>query len=539
MALRYLNPIRTHVSVITMISLIGVATGVMVLVVVLSVMNGFEGFLKKQILGQAPHITLQRTAPWQDSLENPELPSPEEEWRDLQTKLSNVPSVSSSYAFLVDYVITDMNGSIDPAYMRAIDTDNKQQMDELASIIKPGNGSADLGMGETAVISTLFAEEMGIAVGDTLRVHSNRGFKQVKPIFDRLKLKSAYQRYKDTFDNYTNDFTQAWNTDGDREVISRQAVRTFGLELIKPLKDDARDSRAGERAICEEILDELKSDREKGEETYFYVKGKLATINGLLEKLRNADAEQMDNEELRAMESVILPKELEVVGKYTSSRFSPGPALIVPLSVGQDLADIDGGGIQALAVKLDDPYKADQVYQQHFKQFERNGLWQGVTWSEKHKGQFAVITQQKGMMIVALSFIVLVAVFSISAVMFTVTVQKKREIGVMKALGATPAQIVKVFSYQGVIVGILGSALGVGLGMLALRYIDGILAVLREVGIDPFGAAVYQFDKMPVEVRPTEITIIAVGAFVCCTLATLLPAYLASRSDAARSLRNL
>ena len=82
--MRYLNPLRTHVSVITLISLAGVALGVMVLLVVMSVMSGFENMVKERVLGEAPHITVMRNQPWDMPNEDGDVVSAEEQWRTLE-----------------------------------------------------------------------------------------------------------------------------------------------------------------------------------------------------------------------------------------------------------------------------------------------------------------------------------------------------------------------------------------------------------------------------------------------------------------------
>ena len=108
--------------------------------------------------------------------------------------------------------------------------------------------------------------------------------------------------------------------------------------------------------------------------------------------------------------------------------------------------------------------------------------WSLLTWGDQYRTFFALINQQRVMMYFALSFIVLVSAFSMMAVMFTVTIQKRREIGVMKALGAAPGQIVRVFLYQGMLLGLLGAVLGVGLGRLVIHFrgpIQGLFRALR------------------------------------------------------------
>jgi len=143
------------------------------------------------------------------------------------------------------------------------------------------------------------------------------------------------------------------------------------------------------------------------------------------------------------------------------------------------------------------------------------------------------------MLAIALSFIMLVSAFSIMAVMFTVTIQKKREIGVMKALGATPFQLIRVFLYQGLIIGFFGGVVGLGLGDLVLNNLQFILDLSASWGFDPFPSEFNGFDGLPVEKQSKEYIFVFLFAFIMCTVATLVPAIAASRSDAAKSLRNM
>jgi lipoprotein-releasing system permease protein len=124
-------------------------------------------------------------------------------------------------------------------------------------------------------------------------------------------------------------------------------------------------------------------------------------------------------------------------------------------------------------------------------------------------------------------------------VMFTVTIQKRREIGVMKALGAAPVQIVKVFLYQGMLLGFMGAVLGVGIGRFVIYIRGWIQQVMRLLEFDPFSASLTGSGVIPAYNDPVEQLVIGLMAFVLCSLAALVPAFFAARSDAAKSLRNL
>ena len=119
------------------------------------------------------------------------------------------------------------------------------------------------------------------------------------------------------------------------------------------------------------------------------------------------------------------------------------------------------------------------------------------------------------------------------------TIQKKREIGVMKALGATPWQIMRVFLYQGSILGVAGSALGVFLGRMVVYFRGSLQEVFRHMGFDPFSSRLTGFDTLPAFMDWREQIFIGCMGMLLCMFASLVPAFFAARSDAAKSLRSI
>src|SRR5208282_6857635 len=96
------------------------------------------------------------------------------------------------------------------------------------------------------------------------------------------------------------------------------------------------------------------------------------------------------------------------------------------------------------------------------------------TWMDRNQDRFDAIRIERTVMFFILMFIVIVAAFGIMSTLITVTVQKTREIGVMKALGAASGKILRIFLLQGFIVGVFGVAIGIGLGLLTVRNINPI-----------------------------------------------------------------
>jgi len=137
-----------------------------------------------------------------------------------------------------------------------------------------------------------------------------------------------------------------------------------------------------------------------------------------------------------------------------------------------------------------------------------------------------------------LFFIVVVAAFGIMSTLITVTVQKRREIGIVKALGANISQIIWVFLGQGTVVGLFGTLTGLGLGMTLIRYRNEFSHWLASaLHIEIFPREVYQFSEIPAQVIPYDVAIICISAFLICSLAALIPAYFAARLDPVKALR--
>ena len=253
-----------------------------------------------------------------------------------------------------------------------------------------------------------------------------------------------------------------------------------------------------------------------------------------------ADNNNLDDDALRdrvreLTESIKTPKDLIVTGIFDSVRY--GEMILVPLEIGQDLYEL-GTDVHGLSVELDDPFIADIVNRESINEIIPTG-WQSQTWIERNKQLFATIRNERGMMYFVLFFIILVAAFSTMNTMITVTVQKRHEIGVMKALGAKISQIVGVFIGQGLIVGFIGSISGLAAGSLVLYYRNAIRGILsKNLGVEIFPEEMYGVAEIPAQIIPSDITIICLGAFVLCTLAALPPAYMVARLDPAKALRD-
>ena len=144
-----------------------------------------------------------------------------------------------------------------------------------------------------------------------------------------------------------------------------------------------------------------------------------------------------------------------------------------------------------------------------------------IDWMELNHGLFTALRIQQILMSLVLGVIVLVATFTVVATLILMVMEKKRDIAVIKTMGATDAQLLRAFLYQGLLIGLAGALLGLSLGYVVCRWILG-----HAIALDP---KVYFIDRLPVLVRPEEFVITGGFALLACLAATVWPALRAAR----------
>ena len=187
-----------------------------------------------------------------------------------------------------------------------------------------------------------------------------------------------------------------------------------------------------------------------------------------------------------------------------------------------------GDSVTGVEMTIDDIDDSGAIAKEIDKRLA-NGVYHTMDWRELNHGLFtALLIQQIGMSFM-LALIVLVAAFTVVAVLIMVVLDKKREIAVLKALGATDAAIMRIFLYQGTIIGVVGTGLGLVVGYLCCRAI-----AAYPFPLDP---KVYFITHLPVLIRPTEFLVTGAIAIAICSGATIVPALHAARVRPADGLR--
>lgn len=231
------------------------------------------------------------------------------------------------------------------------------------------------------------------------------------------------------------------------------------------------------------------------------------------------------------------PEELTVSGIFDCGMFEYNLGfMFCSLETAQNLYELKND-VHALAVMTDNLEMVDDV-KKDLKTVLKGPL-QVRTWIELNGHLFSAIAVEKNMMFFLLIFIIIVAAFGIMSTLITVIVQKTREIGVLKSLGATPGNVMTIFLAQGMIVGAIGTSLGLGSGLLLLHYRNEFLELLRKMtGFELFPREIYKFNEIPAITTPSDVILICSSAFLICSLAGLIPAWRAARLQAASALRD-
>ncbi len=179
-----------------------------------------------------------------------------------------------------------------------------------------------------------------------------------------------------------------------------------------------------------------------------------------------------------------------------------------------------GDSVFGVDVTLHDIYAARTVSKK-IKEKLGPGPYQTVDWEKLNKSLFTALMMQKVVLTVVLAVIIGVAAFNIIATLVMMVFDKRREIAILKSMGATHGGIARIFLYVGTVVGLIGIAIGLSIGF-------GVCIFLRKVGW-PLDPEVYMIDHLPVRLEAIDFVVTAAVAFLICVLATIVPSLSASK----------
>jgi lipoprotein-releasing system permease protein len=417
--LRYLKSRRrqTFISLITVISMGGVAVGVMVLIVVLAIMSGFQQSLKDKILGINSHIWI--------------LPQAARYIDDYQEKVERIralPHVTLVAPFTTHEVMLSADGQGGGTFLRGVDLSQPELLADL-------------------------------------------------------------KRYFPDQD----------------------------LKALLTLESIAANGQGGQLAPRGIVLGESLA------RNIMAYTGQQLLVNSPLGVLSPAG---------------IIPnvRQFTVSGTFTTGmREYDNTLALVALEQAQAFFDM-GDTVTGIEVKVDNADRAGEVARAI--QDELGAGFMTRDWMEMNSSLFEALQQEKVLMFIVLVLIILVAAFNIISTLVMMTMEKRADIAILKTMGARSSSIRKIFMFEGLLIGSVGTVLGAIGGLIFTWNIEAIAkGVGWLLGIELFSPKVYFIDKLPAEIRPVELASIVGIAVVVSFLAALYPAWKASRLDPVDALR--
>ena len=410
LAWKYFKPKRSAVSVITLISVIGVALGVGVLIVVLAVMTGFTDKMKEKLVDTTSHAQVYG---YTGAIANPE---------QIVQKVKEIGG--SAVPIVTSPVLLQVGEKFIPKQLVAFDPEQDQGNVKLEEALLDGT-KLKLGRNEI-VISYLTARDLHVGVGDTILLHS--------------------------------------------------PSHLAGL---------------------------VKRDK-----------------NGKIELSSEA----------------YLPGEYKVTGIFSFGKYDfDRDVIFLNLEDADELFGLPLGAATSVYLWTADPFRMDSFMRKVKEQLPDYRVY---SWQELNSRLLGVLNVEKNMQFFLLAFIVLVAAFSITNTLITTVIQKTREIGALKSMGASSGTVMRIFILQGFFVGFIGTLFGIALGVLVVHYRMAILHGLRFLtGQEIFPKEIYVFSELPAHIVVTDVLWIALISIVLCTFGGVIPAFRAAKLDPAGALR--
>lgn len=219
---------------------------------------------------------------------------------------------------------------------------------------------------------------------------------------------------------------------------------------------------------------------------------------------------------------------LKVKGIFETGMYEYDASLAyISLSTAQKLFNL-GSRITGLQIKLDNLYQAGKVSKE--LEGKLGPHYYALDWMHMHKNLFSWMTLEKYAMFIVLSLIVAVAAFNIISTLIMVVIEKRKDIGILKSMGCTNPSIMKIFMFEGLVVGGIGIVLGSAFGYILCW----IQKTFNLVSLPP---EIYFINSLPVEMRPVDFIMVASAAMVLTFLATVYPARRASQLSPVEAIR--
>ncbi len=517
LAVRYIrSKKRSFVSVGTLFAIAGVVLGVAALTTVVSVTGGFLKEFQDKVLGVNAHVLVMKYS------------ADFREYRDVMKDVRGIPGVVGVAPFVLNtMMVTHDEHTATGVLVKGVDSALVPTVLDLPKHLVEGSlaGLRPAGAKPPArksdpfgdTFSELLPDGTGSRIVGTVptaaappkeRVPVLEGLSRSKPVEDDA-IKSALTKGKLESPSSVND-------------LSREAtVEPVGGYLSQLPDDDV-------------LPDDVIADPCKNPELLATLPG-VAIGRTLKENLhlRLGECLQITSPTIGFSYSggVIrapIARQFRVVAVFDAG-FDQYDSKLVYTDLYQAQAFSDmGDSVTGVELKLTDPNLSQGVSRQ-IEEKLGNGIYHTMDWEELNHGLFTALRIQQILISLVLALIIVVAAFTVIATLIMVVLEKKREIAVLKAMGATDGALLRVFIYQGGFIGLVGTSLGLALGV-------GLCLALRHYPL-PLDPGVYFISRLPVQMRLREFAFVGGFGLLVCLAATIWPARYASRLRPAEAFR--
>ena len=317
----------------------------------------------------------------------------------------------------------------------------------------------------------------------------------------------------------------------DAEVLS--AVKnTQGVKGVSPYVEGQALFQVGEwgTGVLVRGVD-VNSEKNVSRFFHYLVQGTLSEGSGGIvvgsELAKNAHL-SLGSEIKLATQNTSKPLKYHVEGIFSSGFYEYDANLVfLNLKNAQALYELTGT-VNGLSVYVDREEMADAVKRRLQKKL--NYPFTVRSWMEMNRTLFSALKLEKIAMFMILALIILVACLNIAGCLTILVMNKTKDIGVLKALGAKPADLMKIFAYDGLMLGLAGSISGFAVGAL-------LCFVLKNTSLIELPREIYYVDRLPVEIKSMDTVLVMAVAILLSFVSAFYPAVVASRLDPVKALR--
>jgi len=195
--------------------------------------------------------------------------------------------------------------------------------------------------------------------------------------------------------------------------------------------------------------------------------------------------------------------------------------------------------VSGISIKVDDVYKVDRIKEKIYRDISDVGSYQARTWVDANKNFLEALKLEKVVMFVVVTMTTVVAAFGIVGTLIMSVMSRVKDIGILRAVGARTKSILEIFVFQGMVIGLMGIVFGLLGGISLALSLDKVVDLISHIiGRSLIPQDIYYFNKIPVNINGADIFIIVGSALIITLLASIYPAYYATKIIPSEAVRH-